>query len=105
MYLKIIVPILLTMLSFSCLADFLTGKVIQTEGHLQPSCRTLALEYNDAGVLKRKSFRIKKDGDDINAVALAALMGDKRVRIAYLPGETTGCGTDDMIRYITIYKD
>lgn len=106
MYFKILLSILITVLSSSCLADFLTGKIIQTEGHLAPSCRTVSLEYDDEGTVKRKLFRIKEQsGDDINTVILAALMADKRVRIAYVPGETSGCGNEDMIKYVTIYKD
>lgn len=106
MFSKHLVLVLLILFSAVCRSDFLTGKIIQTEGHWAPSCRTVALEYDDAGVLKRKTFRIKEvSGDDINAVALAALMADKRVRIAYVPGETSGCGSEDMIKYITIYRD
>jgi hypothetical protein len=65
MFLKCSVLVLLILSSTVCRSDFLVGEILQSEGHWAPSCRTVTLEYDDAGFLKRKSFRIKEViGDD-----------------------------------------
>lgn len=79
------------------------GKIISTMGHIGPSCRMLVHRENGTGT--QRTFRIANvDGDDdVNAIAIAALVGGRDVVITYVPETTTGCGTEPGISYITIY--
>ena len=89
---------------FSALADTtITGKIISTEGHSTPSCRVLKLKENGTGA--EKVFRIAdvQGHDDIGAVALSALIANREVSVTYNPTQTTGCGSEPKVIYITIY--
>ncbi|MFZ5620410.1 MAG: hypothetical protein ACOY5W_05245 [Pseudomonadota bacterium] len=79
------------------------GKIVMTQGHIAPACRTVVHRENGTGT--QRVFRIPAvDGDDdINAVAIAALVGGRDVEINYVPGATTGCGSEPQISYITVY--
>ncbi|WP_445358070.1 hypothetical protein [Microbulbifer sp. ANSA005] len=79
------------------------GKIIFTEGHRVPNCRTVQLESN--ATKERLTFRIKDDegSSDILSITLAALMGDREVLVTYDPEVTTGCGKDPQILYIRIH--
>jgi hypothetical protein len=78
-----------------------TGKIIQTEGHLSPACRTVWLKQADGSVLP---FRMSNTGveDGIMAVTLTALTTGLNVVIHYTPGAGSGCGTEPAIAYIDI---
>lgn len=104
---RILITVLLVFSTFSSYADFISGKVVQVEGHWVPNCRTLKLEYDDnEGNKAYRSFRVKDvEQSDVNSVALTAMMTDSRVRISYTPTITTGCGTEERVNYITIFKD
>ncbi|WP_445365609.1 hypothetical protein ACJJJB_01730 [Microbulbifer sp. ANSA001] len=79
------------------------GKIIFTEGHHSPNCRTVQLESKSTGELL--AFRIQDDegSDDIQSIVLAALMGNREVMITYDPEITSGCGTNPRILYVRIY--
>ncbi|PAJ72026.1 hypothetical protein CJF42_23460 [Pseudoalteromonas sp. NBT06-2] len=79
------------------------GKITFTEGHIAPNCRTVGFKDNESGVTK--SFRVSDvDGDDdVNSVALSALMANRDVRIWYDEAITSGCGTQPRINYIRVY--
>ena len=79
------------------------GKVLFTQGHINPACRTVgfqALGSNDT-----QYFRISNihGDDDVNAVLLAALMANREVDIHYETNVTTGCGTEPRIVFLTVY--
>ena len=79
-----------------------TGNIVYTQGHIAPSCRTVAFK-DTLGV--QKTFRIADvtgGHDDVSAVVLAALTSGRSVDIAYDPAVTSGCGTEPRITYITI---
>ena len=80
------------------------GKIVYTQGHIGPNCRTVMHRENDTGA--ERWFRIQDVSgghDDVSATVLAALMGNRDTVITYVPGETTGCGAEPRITYITIY--
>lgn len=79
------------------------GKIISTQGHVSPNCRTVAFKENDTNIVK--AFRIQDipTDDDISAVALSALMANRDASISYEPAVTSGCGTEPRILFITVY--
>lgn len=79
------------------------GIITTTEGHMFPNCRTVGFKSSDTGAYS--SFRIKHEpNSDISSVVLTALASGKEVNIAYIEDETSRCGIQPMIRYITIFK-
>lgn len=79
------------------------GKITYTQGHSTPTCRTLEHKENDTGTIKHFRIPVGPTNNDINAVALAALMAERDVTIWYDPNVTTGCGVEPAVAYITIY--
>jgi len=79
------------------------GKIIFTEGHQSPSCRTVGHKENDTGVVR--IFRIKQvDGDDgIAEIASTALIHGRDVTVTYDSNLTTGCGSENAISHIRMY--
>jgi peroxiredoxin len=61
--------------------------------------------HQENGTGTQKLFRIPavNGDDDISAVTLSALMGNRDVIIYYTNGATTGCGSEPAITYITIF--
>jgi hypothetical protein len=87
----------------SAMADWATGKVVTTQGHVVPACRTVVLKENGTGTLRL--FRIADPGtgpDSIAAVLLAALVSRNDVSIYYETAQTTGCGTEPKILVVSI---
>ncbi|MGR4866745.1 hypothetical protein [Caulobacter sp. LARHSG274] len=84
-------------------ADAVRGVIIQTEGHISPSCRTVVLKRKDNG--QTMSFRIAATNseDGVMAVTLTALSTGREVQIFYTPNVTTGCGSEPRIEYISLY--
>jgi hypothetical protein len=82
-------------------ADLVSGSIVGAEGHTSPSCRRVFLKKADGVVL---TFRIpaSSGGDGILSVALTALSTGRPVELAYTPGQTTGCGSEPGIDYVTI---
>jgi hypothetical protein len=80
------------------------GKIVATEGHIVPSCRTVVFKENATGI--QKAFRILDavGEDDVSPIVLTALVSQKDVTIFYEPTVTSGCGTEPRIGYITIYN-
>lgn len=80
------------------------GKIVRTEGHEAPTCRTVTLKRNDNGQLMH--FRIptaSSNGETgIMAITLAAIATGLTTEIAYDPGQTSGCGSEPRIAYITL---
>ena len=102
---KKLIPALFLLVSTVVQADATQkGKVIATEGHTSPNCRTLVFKDNATG--NQKAFRIKDvtGHDDVSSVGLTALVAQKDVTIYYDPAVTTGCGSEPGIAYITIYN-
>lgn len=79
------------------------GKITYTQGHSTPACRTLQHKENDTGTIKFFRIPVASTNNDINAVALAALMAGRDVTIWYDPSITTGCGVEPAVGYITVY--
>lgn len=102
---KKLLPTLFLIVSAFAQADATQkGKIIATEGHTSPDCRTLVFKDNATG--NQKVFRIKDvaGDDDVSSIALTALVAQKDVTIYYEPTVTTGCGSEPRISYITIYN-
>ena len=96
--------VLLGLLGMSAIADQTDlGKIVYTQGHVAANCRTVKFKENQTGV--EMYFRIadSTSDDDVSSIVLAAMMTSRDVSIFYNPGETTGCGTEPKIVYVTIY--
>lgn len=78
------------------------GKILSTQGHYSPNCRTVRHQEAATGIIR--AFRISDiaTDDDISAVVLSALMSNRDVNITFDSLVTTGCGTEPRISYITI---
>ncbi|KRA60031.1 hypothetical protein ASD79_07220 [Caulobacter sp. Root655] len=87
----------------SAWAEAVRGTIVQTQGHISPSCRTVVLKRKDTDA--PMSFRILQTGteDGVLSVTLTALTTGREVEIYYTPGNTSGCGTEPRIEFITIY--
>ena len=79
------------------------GKIVFTQGHTGASCRTVAHKENETGV--QRYFRIADvaSDDNVAAIVLSALMANRDTTITFEPGQTTGCGTEPKIIYITVF--
>ncbi len=79
------------------------GKIVSTQGHIAPNCRTVAHRENDTGQVK--FFRILEieGDDDIGTIVLSALMANRDTMIVFEPGVTTGCGPESRIDSIKIF--
>ena len=103
---KVAVLLLVVLMSSVSSADTTArGKVLFTEGHSSPSCRTVKHRENDSAI--ERTFRIKNvDGDDdVQAILLMALAANKDVMIAWTEGVTTGCGSDPAIGWVRVLND
>ncbi len=95
--------------SLACLSTFAhaetvstgLGKVTHTQGHAVPSCRTVLHVSNDTQT--HRWFRIPEGKNDINAIVITALVAGRDVSIVYDPQQTTGCGTEPGIIYVTLH--
>lgn len=102
---SIFVFIIILTASINVQADMTAkGKIIRTEGHTTPNCRTVVHQENVSGI--QKTFRIKETqlNDDISSIILTALVAQKDVTIFYNPGETTGCGSEPKVVYVSLYN-
>jgi hypothetical protein len=80
------------------------GKIVQTQGHISPPCRTVQHKETATGIVR--SFRLTDVAgghDDISSTALAALVANRDVVVSYDPAVTSGCGGESAIQYISIY--
>jgi hypothetical protein len=79
------------------------GKIVSTQGHEYPACRTVILKRSDTGALMW--FRIPATGteDGILATTLTAVTTGLEVSITYDSALTTGCGAEPKILYIGIF--
>jgi hypothetical protein len=96
---------LLTMLlgNTAMAADTAPGKIVGTQGHINPACRVVTHRENATGTVRY--FRIAPvtgPANDISAIALAALVSNSDVVINYDPSITTGCGPEPRVQYIAI---
>jgi hypothetical protein len=80
----------------------LTGKVVETQGHVQPRCRMLGLRTEGAGAIHW--FRFPDTGNDnsILAVAMSAQATGSDVVVSYDPAIGSGCGTEPVLNYIAM---
>jgi hypothetical protein len=79
------------------------AKVISTEGHSSPSCRTLTIKENTSGLTKRFRIQDIEGDDDVSSVALAALVSGRNIKVNFNPDYKSGCGNEPRVGYITIY--
>ena len=79
------------------------GKILYTQGHANPACRTVSHQENGTGTIRYFRIANVPGRDDVNAVALAALMGSRDTTVFFENGQTSGCGTEPAIIFITIY--
>lgn len=79
------------------------GKIEVTQGHANPNCRMVKHKENGSGI--ERWFRIQQvqGKDDVAAVVLAALISKRDVTIFWVPGQTTGCGSEPAINYISTF--
>ncbi len=87
----------------NAVAEEVTGQVLLTQGHLNPSCRMVKLRRSDNGA--DMWFRIPADNSDILAITMTALVSRVRVTISFNPGVTTGCGFEPRIDWISLLSD
>lgn len=80
-----------------------TGKIVTTQGHVAPNCRMVLHRSNDSGTLRWFRIQDVPTDDDVSAIVLSALMGNRDVVIYFEEGQTTGCGNEPRIIYISIY--
>ena len=78
-----------------------TGYIVATQGHNSPSCRIVTLQTT-SGVETFRIAEVSNNDDGILSVTLTALATGKPVTIDYIPGQTSGCGTEPMIIWIQI---
>lgn len=78
------------------------GKVVQTQGHINPACRMVELKRSSDGALLW--FRTPDTGGDnsIMAVTLTAVATGLNVVLTYDTAVTSGCGTEPEIQYVSI---
>lgn len=79
------------------------GRVLSTQGHNVPSCRTVTFRENGQTAVLRFRIQDSAGDDDVNSVILAAMMADRDVAIAYNETITSGCGTEPRIAFITVF--
>lgn len=79
------------------------GKIDYTQGHVAPNCRTVRFTDNTTGAILHFRIQDVQGKDDVAAIVLAALISKRDVSIYYEPAQTTGCGTEPRIIYITVY--
>ena len=80
------------------------GKIIYTQDHTAPACRTVLHRESATGV--ERNFRIAAvpgGQDDVSSILLSALIANRDVQIFYNPGQAGGCGQEPAINYVTIY--
>ena len=102
---KYIVFSLVSILFSSCVLAEQTGlgKIIYTEGHIAPNCRTVRFKESASGTIMHFRIADIPGDDDVGAVVLAALMANRDVTIFYSPSVTTGCGPEPRIEFVTVY--
>jgi len=105
MFKKVILPISLFSLSFSSHAfqETQKGKIVYSQGHVSPTCRTVQFKENGSGGIHHFRIADVQGDNDINATILTALVSNRDVKIAYEPGVTSGCGYKPRITFVTIY--
>lgn len=79
------------------------GKIVSTQGHIAPDCRTVAHRENDTGNVKFFRILEVEGDDDIGTIVLSALTANRDTMIVFEPGVTTGCGTESRIDSIKIF--
>jgi hypothetical protein len=81
--------------------QFVTGRVAITQGHQNPSCRTVSIVDATGNSFP---FRIPTPNgpDSIAAELLAAQVAQLSVTIAFDPAITSGCGTEPAIQYVSV---
>lgn len=79
------------------------GKIVFTQGHFVPSCRTVKFLHNETGLVSYFRIGDYAGSGDIQSVILSALISSRDVVIVYDPNVTTGCGTEPKIRHITVF--
>lgn len=91
--------------SFTSFADTVqvAGKIVATQGHYTPACRMVKLKETPTSPIRVFRIADVPGHDDINSVALAALVANRDVSITYDPAVTTGCGGEPKILYIEIW--
>lgn len=89
----------------SAATQYVTGKVVQTQGHTIPACRTVQIRNAADGSIVY--FRIPNTGQDnsILAITMTALTAGLQVIVAYDPAVTTGCGTEPQINWIGLLSN
>lgn len=85
-------------------ADIATGfgRIIETQGHVVPNCRTVVHRENATGVIRQFRIQDVAGDDDVQALVLAAMIAGRDVIITYDPAWTTGCGPEPRIQYVQV---
>jgi hypothetical protein len=79
------------------------GKIIYTQGHVAPSCRTVQHKEIGTGVIRHFRISDVAGHDDVGAVILSALLANRDVVIVFDPTQTSGCGGEPKVLYVTIF--
>ena len=80
------------------------GHVLQTQGHNSPSCRMVEFQTTSGSILWFRIMEVANNDDGILAVTLTALSTGKLVDIDYDPAQTSGCGSEPRILWISIHN-
>ncbi len=103
---KISCVILMVSLSSLCFAEPThtgRGKIIQTQGHVAESCRTVGYKSNSTNEIQYFRIQAGSGSEDIQTIILAALIANRDVSIYYDSNVTSGCGPESRITYVTVY--
>lgn len=80
----------------------ITGKVIETQGHITMACRMLKVKQDVTNTVFW--FRFPNTGNDNSmlAVAMTAQSGGLKVLVDYDTAVTSGCGTEPAVAWIAM---
>jgi hypothetical protein len=81
----------------------ITGKNLQAEGHINAAHRRVVLQRSDNGQIVTFRMVNYTSETSIPATTLTALASHLTVTIDYDPAQTSGCGTEPSIIYITVF--
>jgi hypothetical protein len=91
------------MVSPAIAADTAKGKIISSQGHESPNCRTVGHKENVTGTIRYFRIMDVAGEDDVAQIVLSSLMSKRDVTIHYDTNLTSGCGTEPRIIYVTAF--
>lgn len=80
----------------------INAKVVSTQGHVYPACRTLEFKEIGTGTMYYLRVPYVQDDNSILSVAMSAQISNLTVSVVYDDAATTGCGPEPAIQYISM---